>query len=281
MIVVREPGRMASLAGRWVRAGRVGLVPTMGALHDGHAMLIRRAARENARVVVTLFVNPLQFGPSEDFARYPRPFAGDAALARRAGADILFAPSPGAVYPPGFVSHDEPGPLASRWEGQARPGHFGGVVTVVSLLFALTRPTDAYFGQKDYQQARVIEDLIRRRRLPVRLHLVPTVRGADGLALSSRNAYLPPDARRRAPALFRALRAAGREIRGGARDGRAVSARLRARLRRIPGCRVGYAAAADAATLEPARRLRGRVVVLAAVRLGRTRLIDNILVDVP
>ena len=282
MILIRSAARMSALAQRLRRQGRrIGLVPTMGALHEGHASLIRRAVAENEVTVVTIFVNPLQFGPGEDVARYPRTLSRDLRLARRCGAGIAFAPAAGQLYPPGFETSVEPGRLASRWEGRARPGHFRGVATVVSILFHLTQPARAYFGRKDYQQACVIRRLARDLAFPVAVRVLPTVREPDGLAMSSRNAYLSAAERLRARALIGALRSGAAAVRQGERRGARVGALMRAVLGRTPGVRLDYAAAADPDTLEPAGRLRGRVALLIAARVGRTRLIDNLLVDVP
>lgn len=252
----------------------------MGALHEGHLSLIRRAASQNDVVIVTVFVNPLQFGPREDFAHYPRMLARDIRLSRAAGADIVFAPSVSALYPKGFQTTVEAGPLAARWEGTSRPGHFRGVATVVTLLIELTRPANAYVGQKDYQQALIVERLVRDLRLSPTLHVLPTVREPDGLAMSSRNAYLTPAQRWQAAVLYRALRAARARIRAGERRAPPLLQAMRRLIRRARDARIDYAAMVDAATLEPQRRLRGRVAILLAVWIGPTRLIDNLLVDV-
>jgi pantoate--beta-alanine ligase len=282
MRLIRTARQMAEVATRRSRAGeRIGVVPTMGALHEGHLSLIRRAAAENDVVIVTVFVNPLQFGPREDYARYPRRLARDARLARAAGADIVFAPSVRQLYPAGFQTTVEPGALARRWEGAARPGHFRGVATVVTILFQLTRPTTAYVGQKDYQQARVVERLIRDVQLPIRLRVLPIVRESDGLAMSSRNVELTAEERRRATVLCRALRSARARIMSGERRAAVVLGDIRRMIRAIPGVRLDYAAVVDAGTLSPCRRLRGRVAILLAAWVGRTRLIDNALVEVP
>ncbi|MBI3330992.1 MAG: pantoate--beta-alanine ligase [Candidatus Omnitrophica bacterium] len=282
MLVIRSAARMAALARRLARQGkRIGFVPTMGALHEGHRSLIRAAAARHDVVIVSIFVNPLQFGPREDFARYPRPFRRDLRVARAAGADIIFAPSARELYPGGFQTAVEVGPLARRWEGRVRPGHFRGVATVVAILFELTRPTSAYVGQKDYQQALIIRRLIRDLRLPIRLRILPTVREARGLAMSSRNASLSAIERRRAAALYRALRAGRDRIRAGERRADHVVALMRRLIRAPRLVRLDYVAVVDGSTLEPLRRLRGRVALVGAVRVGRTRLIDNILVDVP
>lgn len=282
MRVIRSARQMAGAARRWERQGwRIGVVPTMGALHEGHASLIRRAAAENDVTIVTIFVNPLQFGPGEDFRRYPRTLRRDLALARACGADVVFAPAVRDLYPPGFHTRVELGALAERWEGKLRPGHFGGVATVVAILFQLTRPTRAYVGRKDYQQACIIRRLVRDLAFPLAVRVLPTVRERGGLAMSSRNAYLSPAERVRALVLSRSLAAAAARIRAGERRGASVASALRRAMRRAPGVRVDYAAAVDAATLEPLALLRGRVALLVAARVGRTRLIDNLLVDVP
>ena len=282
MTVIRSAARMAAFARRLERQGkRIGFVPTMGALHEGHLSLIQAAAAQDEVVVVSLFVNPLQFGPREDLTRYPRPFARDVRLARASGATVIFAPVARDMYPPGFQTSIEVGALARRWEGRARPGHFRGVATVVAMLFELTRPASAYFGQKDYQQTLIIRRLVRDLRLPVRLRVLPTVREPGGLAMSSRNGALSAAQRRRAAVLYRALCAGRDRIRSGERRGGRVAALMRGLIRAQAGVRLDYAAAVDGRTLEPLRRLRGRVALLGAVRVGRTRLIDNLLVDVP
>ena len=273
---------MARLSLHWQRQGRrIGVVPTMGALHEGHLSLIRRAASQNDVVIVTVFVNPLQFGPREDFRRYPRNLPRDVRLARGAGSDIVFAPSIQQMYPSGFQTTIEIGPLSHCWEGRFRLGHFRGVATVVTVLFELTRPTNAYVGQKDYQQALTLRQLVADFRLPIRLHILPTVREPDGLAMSSRNAYLSPAQRRRATAIYHALRDARRRIHAGERRAAVIMNGMRRLIRSQPEARIDYLAVVDARTLEPQARIRGRVVLLAAVRMGRARLIDNLLVDVP
>src|SRR3989338_6660296 len=228
MLLIRSARRMLAVAQRLERSGRsIGVVPTMGALHEGHLSLIRAAARETRTVIVTIFVNPLQFGPHEDYRRYPRTLARDLRVARAAGADIVFVPSICELYPEGFASSISVGAVATPWEGRVRPGHFQGVATVVAILFQLTRPARAYFGQKDYQQPRIVRQLITDLPLPIRLRVLPTVREADGLAISSRNVYLSPEDRRRATGLFRAPGAARAQIRRGARQSAAVEAGMR------------------------------------------------------
>ena len=281
MRVIRSARQMAVFVQRLRRQGkRIGIVPTMGALHEGHLALIRAAAKANDVVIVTIFVNPLQFGPTEDYGRYPRPFARDLRLACRAGAHVVFAPTVPQMYPEGFASRIRVGRLGKCWEGYSRPGHFDGVATVVTKLFHLTQPTTAYFGEKDYQQTLVVKQLIRDLCLPIRLHVLPTVREPDGLAMSSRNRSLRPMQRRQALVLYRALRAARERIRAGERWAASIAAQMRRVIRQAPDARIDYVALVDAATLEPMRRLRGRTALLVAVRIGRTRLIDNLLVDV-
>ena len=281
MRVIRSAKQMAALSRRFqLQRKRIGVVPTMGALHEGHGSLIRAAASQNDVVVVTIFVNPLQFGPHEDFRRYPRPFGNDVRLARSAGADVLFAPRAKQLYPDGFQTAVEPGELAHRWEGHSRPGHFRGVATVVAILFELTRPAQAYFGQKDYQQVLIVERLIRDLRLPIRLHMLSTVREPDGLAMSSRNAYLSPSERAQAVVLYQALCRARERIRSGERRAERVIDELRRLIAQAPSARIDYVTIVDAKELTPRWRLRGRVVILLAVWIGRIRLIDNLLVDV-
>ncbi len=282
MIVIRTIRQLSAYVDRASRQGRsIGLVPTMGALHAGHASLIRAARRENDAVIVTVFVNPLQFGPTEGFRRYPRHLPRDVRVARAAGADAVAAPSTGELYPPGFQTAVEPGPLARRWEGERRPGHFRGVCTVVALLFQLARPTRAYFGQKDYQQALIIRRMIQDWHWPLAFRLLPTVREPDGLAMSSRNAFLSRTDRHRATGLFQALQLGAVLLRGGERRAARVERAMRRHVASVGGLRVDYLAVADAETLEPRPVARGRLVLLGAVAAGRTRLIDNVVVEVP
>ena len=257
----------------------VGLVPTMGALHAGHASLIERAARENGLAVVSIFVNPAQFGPHEDFAAYPRDESADFAMCERLGATMVFAPSVAEMYPAGDATRVQPGPIAERLEGAARPGHFAGVATVVTKLFAIVRPDVAYFGQKDFQQLRVVQTMSRDLRLGVRVAGSPTVREADGLAMSSRNRYLSADDRKSALALSRALLAAKEEWSRGERD----PAKLRDRVRRdtaVPGVALEYVSVADPLTLEELEGPVERAVISLAARVGKARLIDNVLLGI-
>lgn len=260
---------------RGLRYGTWGLVPTMGALHAGHLTLIARAAAENDTVVVSIFVNPSQFGSASDLARYPRDVEADIARATAAGAGIIYAPDVSAVYPPGFSTWVEPGPLAERWEGSSRPGHFRGVATVVSILLNSVQPDRSYFGEKDYQQLQVIRRMHRDLRLPGAILASPTVRDLDGLALSSRNSRLSSLGRATARSIPLALAAIADAARNGANAAAALEAVGRRALTQ-PGVELDYLAVVDADSLEPTRSLTvPRRVLLAAVVDG-VRLIDNI-----
>jgi pantoate--beta-alanine ligase len=264
----------AALAG----AGHpVGLVPTMGAFHDGHLSLIRRARADSATVVVSLFVNPAQFGPSDDLEAYPRDETRDAELANREGVDLLFAPPVEHVYPPGFDTTVEVGGLTETLEGDPAhrgAGHFRGVTTVVTKLFNMVRPDVAYFGQKDAQQALVIRKLVRDLDVPVRIEVCPTVREPDGLAMSSRNAYLDPVEREQAAALSRALGAARATVEAGRIEAAAVLAAARAELEEAE-IEPEYLELRSAHDLSPVERVNGSTLLAVAARVGRARLIDN------
>jgi len=257
----------------------LGLVPTMGALHEGHFSLIRAAQRECAPVVVSLFVNPKQFGPAEDFSKYPRTLEQDHAALEALGVDFLFAPSPQDMYPAGFRTSVVVEGLSDRLEGRSRPGHFRGVTTVVLKLFEIVQPRFAYFGRKDAQQARLIRQMSADLNLDTSVVVCPIVREADGLALSSRNVYLKAEDRRAAAALSRSLAAVRDEIAKGERD----TGRLLAALRRVlalePRVAPDYAEIVDNETLEPVPILRGSCYVLLAAKVGGTRLIDNALIE--
>ncbi len=255
----------------------IGLVPTMGYFHDGHLSLMRRARADNDVLVVSLFVNPAQFGPGEDFAAYPRDEQRDTDLAEAEGVDILFSPPVEEVYPEGFDTTVAVGGLTATLEGEeAQRGaeHFRGVTTVVAKLFNMVGPDVAYFGQKDAQQALVIRKLVRDLDMPVRIEVCPTIRDADGLALSSRNAYLSPEERERALALSRALRAAETAVANGARDASAVVSAARDELARA-GLEPDYLQLRSATDLSPVERVNGSTLLAVAARVGRARLIDN------
>jgi pantoate--beta-alanine ligase len=261
------PELAAALAGR----GDVALVPTMGALHDGHRALLRAARASADTVVMSLFVNPSQFGPGEDYARYPRDEDSDLAIAAGEGADVVFAPGVETMYPPGFATAVDPGSLADELEGRARPGHFRGVATVVTRLFGLVRPQRAFFGEKDYQQLVIVRRVARDLALGVEVAGVPTVRAADGLALSSRNRFLSPAERRAAATLFAGLDAARALAAAGERDARCLRAAARAPMAVEPDY-LELRDRDDLSSYDPSRP----AVLLVAARLGTTRLIDNL-----
>lgn len=268
-----------AVAGARRRGLRVGLVPTMGALHAGHVSLIRAARQETGFVVVSIFVNPTQFGPQEDLSRYPRPFAKDVAACRGESVDLIFHPQPAVIYPDGHCTFVEVHGLQDVLCGASRPGHFRGVATVVLQLFNIVQPDVAYFGQKDAQQARIIAQLIRDLHVPVQLRVLPIVREPDGLALSSRNQYLDAEQRRHAVVLWRVLEEARQRVEQGERDPAALVKLLAERIAAVPGAVLDYAAVVDEATLRPATRLAGKILVALAVRFGATRLIDNLMLE--
>jgi pantoate--beta-alanine ligase len=260
------------------RGGRVGFVPTMGALHRGHLSLVEEARRRAAFVVVSIFVNPTQFGPAEDFSKYPRDLEGDLAKVSGAGADVVFAPSPDEMYPPGDQTRVRVGALAEPLDGMFRPGHFEGVATVVAKLFALVGPCVAVFGRKDYQQWLVVRRMARDLCLPVEVVGRPTTREADGLAMSSRNAYLSPEERVRALSIARGLDAAVRAHGAGERDPRALEAAARASIEPA-ATSIDYVELRDAdslAAIDGAGAAPVRAVLAVACRIGSTRLIDNV-----
>ena len=254
------------------------LVPTLGALHQGHLSLLERAGAGDGSLWMTLFVNPLQFGASEDLATYPRPLERDLELADQAGVELVFTPTVGDLYPPAFASYVEPTGAATRWEGESRPGHFRGVATVVAILFRLCQPRRAYFGEKDYQQLQVIRQLVRDLYLDVEVVPCPTIREPDGLAYSSRNAYLAAPARRSATVLYRALQAARRAYRAGERHGDRLVARMTETVAAEPGAALDYAAVVDPESLEPLHEVEGAARLLIAVHVAGVHLIDNMAV---
>jgi pantoate--beta-alanine ligase len=259
----------------------VGLVPTMGALHEGHASLIRRARAETGFVVVSLFVNPAQFGPHEDLDRYPRPFEADVRLCEHEHADLLFHPVAATIYPSGFQSSVDVHGLADVLEGASRPGHFRGVASVVLKLLNIVQPDVAYFGQKDAQQYRVIEQMVRDLNVPVALRMCPIARAADGLALSSRNVYLDKAQRQAAVVLYTALDEVKKKVETGERRADVLVKLAGERIAATPGARIDYVAVVDFATFQPIDHLAGPVLVALAVFFGTTRLIDNLLIDIP
>ena len=258
----------------------VGLVPTMGALHEGHLSLIRRARGDCSRVYASIFLNPTQFGPNEDLSKYPRTFERDVEQLTDAGVDILFAPDAKEIYPAGFSSYVNVEGLSERLEGKSRPGHFRGVATVVLKLFEIMQPQFAYFGRKDAQQVRILQQMATDLNLNVEIVVCPIVREPDGLALSSRNTYLNPEERRVATALRRALDEARREFDAGTRDALQLQTTIRRVLSNEPLARIDYVEIVDSETFEPVASIGPRpVYALLAVFIGKTRLIDNLLIE--
>lgn len=279
-IVVKtiEEVRVAVAAARG-KGRTIGLVPTMGALHAGHASLLRAARNETGFVVLTIFVNPMQFGPAEDFSRYPRTLAADLQVAERERTDLVFVPEPATIYPPGFGTQVEVLGLQDGLCGASRPGHFRGVATVVLKLFNIVQPDCAYFGQKDAQQVRIIEQMVQDLNVPVQVRTCPIVREPDGLALSSRNQYLSVEQRSAATVLYQALRKAEQEIRGGSIDAAQVKQTMMGEIQQQPGAVLDYAEVVDARTLKPVQKIEKQVLLAVAVKFGTTRLIDNLLVE--
>ena len=254
----------------------IGLAPTMGALLEGHASLIARAKRECSPVIASIFVNPKQFGPNEDFAKYPRAFESDTQKLKQAGVDALFAPEAAEIYPRDFSTYVHVEGLSERLEGRSRPGHFRGVTTIVMKLLQIVQPHRAYFGRKDAQQARLIEQMARDLNLDAEIAVCPIVREPDGLALSSRNVYLNGDERKAATVLFRALQAVKKELEAGSRDALHLQATLRRKLESERLAAIDYAEIVDAESFEPVTRVAKACYVLLAVFIGKTRLIDNL-----
>jgi pantoate--beta-alanine ligase len=282
MKVIHSLGAMTAWSERLRREGvTIGFVPTMGALHDGHRALIRAARLRCDALVVSIFVNPTQFGPAEDLAKYPRPIGKDRELCRQEGVDVSFEPSVAAMYPVGFQTVVTVPAMAARWEGETRPHHFAGVATVVTKLFGIVRPHRALFGQKDYQQAALVQQLVKDLSLGVEIVVRPTVRERDGLAMSSRNVYLTPDERIAAPTLYKSLQAGAKAIRTGTTDTSAVQSAMAAVVAQDPALTVEYLSVCDPLTLEPLSIVISKAVLLGAVRLGSVRLIDNLMATTP
>ena len=258
--------------------GPLGFVPTMGYLHEGHLTLVRQARAENASVAVSIFVNPTQFGPHEDFKKYPRDTQRDLALLEGEGTDVVFMPSVDEMYPPEFNNWVEVGRLGRRLEGASRPGHFRGVATVVARLFELVKPDRVYFGQKDAQQLIVIKKMVADLDMNLEVVAVPTVREPDGLAMSSRNTYLNPEERKQAVVLYQALTLAQRLYGEGEKDAEIIRQKMTALIQKQPLADIDYISIADAVTLDELDELKPPALVSMAVKIGKTRLIDNIVV---
>jgi len=281
MKLIRSINRMSEHCKGLKRRGiRIGFVPTMGALHEGHLSLMRRSKKENDVSVISIFVNPTQFGRSEDFKEYPRDLKRDLRLAKEAGVDIVFHPDARAVYPAGYKTYVEVEGLSDVLCGKFRPGHFRGVATIVTKLFNIVMPDVAYFGQKDAQQAIIIQRLVKDLNLPIKIKVLPIIRESDGLAMSSRNAYLNSRQRARATVLWRALKAAKEMILSGEDRVKVITRRMRQLIYRERDVRIDYISVVDPYDLSEVRgNIRGRVLIALAVWIGKTRLIDNIVVD--
>jgi len=279
--VISDPREMTRTVLADKREGTtVGCVPTMGALHEGHLSLVRAARRECDVVVVTIFVNPTQFGPSEDFDNYPRTLDTDLVACTNEGVDYVFTPTADAMYPQGSATWVEVERLTDGLCGSSRPGHFRGVTTVVAKLLNITQPDKAYFGEKDYQQMVVIRRMVADLGMPVEIVGMPIVREPDGLAMSSRNRYLSPDERRDALVLPRSLEDARTRVEEGERSAEIIANEIRNRVGQVGRARIDYVSVVDANTLEPVDRIEGTVLVAMAVYIGSTRLIDNVVVTV-
>ncbi len=278
MQIISSIEKLSQICSDWRRQGlAIGLVPTMGYLHRGHLSLVEAAVKDNDKVVMSIFVNPTQFGPNEDYQQYPRDLGADLKAASNAGVDIAFCPTEEEMYPQGFQNYVEPGPLTSFLCGKSRPGHFRGVCTVVLKLLNIVTPQNAYFGQKDYQQFVVLKQMVKDFNLPIVMHCMPIIRENDNLALSSRNIYLTAEQRQAAPKLFAALIEAEQMYANGERNAAVLEQRIKEIIGNYPDARIDYIAIADKNTLEPLTNVEQGAVIALAVWFGKTRLIDNFL----
>jgi len=278
MKLIRSSGRITSALKEFLKKGKIiGFVPTMGALHEGHISLIRKAKKENDIVVVSIFINPTQFAPDEDYKKYPREIRRDREKAKKAGCDILFYPEAGSIYPKGYNTYVKVYGASTLMCGKSRPGHFNGVATICAKLFNIITPDTVYFGQKDYQQGLIIKNMVNDLNMDLKIKILPIVREKSGIALSSRNRYLLPAQREDAKLLYQALKKARKIIKAGERD----ASRIRSVMRKIlnkPGMDIDYISIASPDTLKEKRRIDEKVLIALAVRIGKTRLIDNIVV---
>ncbi|MGI6711983.1 MAG: pantoate--beta-alanine ligase [Bacillota bacterium] len=281
MDIINNPEEMQNHAIRWKRkCKRVGLVPTMGYLHQGHLALMQEARKNCDLVIVSIFVNPMQFGQGEDYEVYPRDLAKDAQLAESVGVDVIFAPSTADMYPKNYHTFVDIELLTDHLCGLSRPGHFKGVATVVTKLFNITQPDIAYFGQKDAQQVIVIKRMVADLNMPVDVVCVPTVREEDGLAMSSRNVYLNEEERQQAPVLYRSLKEAQALVEQGERNALIIKNRIKEIISQASLACIDYVEIVDEITVQPVDKLEGKILIALAVRFGQTRLIDNILLEV-
>jgi len=281
MEIIRDPRHMQQRVTALRRQGtEIGFVPTMGFLHEGHLALFRAARRKNPILAASIFVNPIQFDRQADLETYPVDLEGDLVKAESAGVDLVFVPEHKSMYPHGFATGVEVEGLTRRWEGEYRPGHFRGVATVVTKLFLIVKPHRAYFGQKDYQQARVVQRLVRDLDMDVAIVVLPTVREPDGLALSSRNVHLTPEERRQAPILYQALCWASDQARAGEQNAQALLTGMRQMIQEKTSATIEYVALCAPGTLEPIEKIGGPAVLLLAARFAQVRLIDNHVIDI-
>ncbi|MDD5465475.1 MAG: pantoate--beta-alanine ligase [Candidatus Omnitrophica bacterium] len=281
MKVIGDPQKLAKITRQISCKGKsIGFIPTMGALHPGHLSLIKQAVKDNDIVVVSIFVNPAQFGPKEDFKKYPRPLKKDLALCRKAGVDLVFLPAEKIMYPQGYSTFVEAGELGAKLCGISRPGHFGGVATVVAKLLNIVAPNILYLGQKDAQQAIIITRMIKDLNFPVKVKVMPTVRQKDGLALSSRNIYLNNEQRKQAPVLSKALSLAESLVAGGQRDAARIISRMRQLIEKKKQAKIDYVAIVDLEKLESIKKINQSCLIALAVRIGKIRLIDNTIISV-
>lgn len=277
MQTVKSPKRMQKICGELKRGGKIiALVPTMGYLHEGHLSLVRIAKRKSDILVVSIFVNPTQFGPKEDFGRYPRDFKKDKLLLEKEGCDYVFAPGVEDMYPEGYSTYVKVEEITRKLEGAERPGHFRGVTTIVAKLFNIVQPEVSVFGQKDAQQAVVLKKMVDDLNFGVKMIIGPTIREKDGLALSSRNRYLYKEERKQAPVLYQSLREAKRLIDKGERSPGKIMVRMRNMIKKQPLAELEYLAITDTSRLEPLSKIKGEVLISLAARFGGARLIDNI-----
>jgi len=280
MEIIRMPKIIQETSrGHLIEGKTIGFVPTMGALHEGHLSLVRRAKQENDITLVSIFVNPIQFGPSEDFEKYPRDIEGDIEKLEKEKVDIIFLPETSSIYPEGFLTHVEVKEISERLCGALRPGHFSGVSTVVTKLLNIAKPTRAYFGQKDFQQSVIIKQLVKDLDMDVDIVICPTIREQDGLAMSSRNAYLNKAQRNASTVIYRSLKEAADLIKSGTRDGNYIRALMLDRLAKEPEVSsIDYAGVYDPANMVEVSEIKSDVLLAVALRIGNTRLIDNMLV---
>ncbi len=283
MIIIRDISRMS----KWSKsckkkAKSIGFVPTMGYLHEGHLSLIRRARKDTDKVVVSIFVNPIQFGPREDFKKYPRNLNRDCDLAKSCGTDVIFYPNTKKMYPPGgsFLTSVDVSKLTEPLCGRSRPGHFRGVTTVVSKLFNIVGPDIAYFGQKDFQQAMVIQKMVEDLNFPTKIRILPIVRESDGLAISSRNVYLSQKQRKDALVLSSALKTGKKIISSGEKNANVIKSHIKKLIKKRPSIRIDYIEVVDADTLKRVNKISKKTLIAIATCVGKTRLIDNIVVKV-